>query len=93
MEVAQDFADRVHNGEGVWVAPDDPVHRGNLGLVHHTQQHAGFPPGVHALAGNQGGGVVDVPDDVPRNFVGIIGDDLKGNGGPAGLHQPFAYIG
>ena len=37
--------------------------------------------------------LMDILDNLPGDFLRVVGDDLKGNGRPAGFHQPLAYGG
>ena len=58
LEIAHDFADTAHDSKGVGVLPDDGGQGGDLGFVDDADQDVGFPAGVHALAGDQSGGIL-----------------------------------
>ena len=61
----------MDNGEGMGILVDDLADQRHLGLVDHAQKHAGFPAGVHALCGEEGRGVVELPDQ--RNSNSCLG--------------------
>lgn len=81
----------MDDGEGMGVFVDDLTDQRHLGLIDHAQKHAGIPAGVHTLGGDEGRGVVKPVDQLPGNLLGKIGNDLKADGLPAGLHQPVAH--
>lgn len=89
LEVAHDLTDGVHNGEGVGILADNPGNGGDLGLVHHADQHIGLPAGVHALGRDQGCGVLDLADDLVGDFLGVIRDDFEADSLPAALDPAF----
>ena len=57
LEIAQNLAHGMDDGEGMGILVDDLTDQRHLGLVDHAQKHAGFPAGVHALCGEEGRGV------------------------------------
>ena len=50
-------------------------------------------PEYMPFAGMKGRGVVEAVNQLSGNLLGGIGDDLKADGLPAGLHQPVAHRG
>ena len=85
LEVAHDFVDGTHDGEGLGVAADDVGQLCHLALVDHADEHGDFPAGVQALGGDHGGRMVELLDDLLADLLGVVGDDLEADSGPAGL--------
>ena len=90
FEIAHYFPDRVHDGESVGIAAADGGKGRGLVFVDHADQHIGLMARIHALGGDQGGGMVQLFDDLVGDFLGMVRDDLEADGLPAGFHQPVA---
>src|SRR5699024_6421385 len=81
LKVAHNLLDGGEVGEGTRIAADDAFKLQNLPLVDDAQKNGGVRAGVHAFALDAGCAVPQAVDQFLGNFIRLLGDDFKLNGG------------
>ena len=63
-----------------------------LPLVDHAQENGGGSSRVHPLALHTGGAVAQAVNQLLGNFIGLLGDDLKLDGGLSAAQNAIGYV-
>ena len=88
LEITHNLTDAVHHRKGIGILGNDPGQRRHLGFVDYAIQNTGFLAQIHTLGGNHGSGVLQLQNDLFRDFIGIIGNDLEPDRFPAASAHP-----
>ena len=93
LEIAHDLNDLIHNGKASGIPVEDPGKTCHLGLVDYADENAFFLTKVHAPGGNEGHAVVQLPDNIIGQLLGIVRNDLKTNGTLSAAEQMICHSG